>query len=165
MPTRGFETYTQYTSRRDFNRKIWGGIKYAAGVATAGSFIYFNYLRSSPDQNTKFGPVVDNLKLSADEQSKFLNIGSYRPMKRDIFEDKQGWMGPAAYKFIDIQYGTPKNTVFTTPYLETEQQLNNWYYVLYGRQRRNPRSEAHEACPASPEIMQAVDKRLGRRLW
>lgn len=154
-------------NRREFSRIMWGGVKYAAGVAATGGFIYVNWLRTTdqtvnlpkiPVSASGYGPVVDNLHMSKDDLRKFLNIQE-RGSLGLMFEDKQGWMGPARYQFMDIAFGTPFDTKFVTPYLDTKQQLNNWYYVLYGRQRVDPRS--FEVCPADPEIMERVDKRRG----
>ena len=146
-------------SRRDFLRKAKRNIPRFSGLVATGGAVWAGFLRTS-SQNTNFGPTINDLKLSKEQLAEDLCIKDSRPMWADSHVQTQGWLGKGMYVFPEISTPSPPfSTPFVTPYLERPEQLDNWYYVLHGRQRVYPIREPHTA---AKEIVEAVDRRLGR---
>lgn len=165
MARREFETPVQLISRRKFLRTVKDRIISCALLGGAAGAVYLVYLRNSPQDTSQFNSVVDKFHLSEWQKSKLLNIGAPAQAGAHMHEEMQGWLGPGPYEFLDYQYGAPFSTPFTTPYLETEEQLNNWYYLLTGSQRVDTKTgRPSPATAATAEIMAVADRYYGRRL-
>jgi hypothetical protein len=130
-------------NRRRFLKKAVG-----YGISIVAGYEFYKYA-STTEQSTEFGPLVDDLHLSRSELSTYLNIKPYRPELSKMFEAWGGWAGPGIYIFERMD--------FKTPYIDKEQQLNDWNYVLYGRPRMNQLD--HKIGHISPVIKMAVDTR------
>lgn len=84
---------------------------------------------SAPGQVTVSDPVK-GLNLTQDQLSKWLGIGNVVPSSKS-FKESEGWQGAGKYTFEDTKYGKQ----YTTPYIDQKQQLNDWVYVISGKQR------------------------------
>jgi hypothetical protein len=88
-------------------------------------------------------------ELSESELKKHLGVGNEAPKGAPTNQAWKGWDGKAFYHFVMAEY--------LTPYLTNIQQMNNWNYVLFKKQRiaveRN-----NEIEQVAPRIKDVVDK-------
>ena len=139
------------------------GPLFSDGAVTNDSRIYFrlvdktNWLASPATeiQASSFNPAVPSLpnpaavatptltptQIPAINLMDNLGIGDAIPSGAQTRAASSGWAGPAIYNFAGAG--------FTTPYLTSETQMDNWNYVLYG----TAREEGSTTRPVTPEIL------------
>ena len=139
---------------RNYARRRWWykQARQKAAWAALLSTLYFTYDKFIHYPQKADFQRIEQLHLSHSQEKRYLGISPYRPYVVKKFEAWPGWNGPGKYIF--------ERARFTTPYLRSEIQLDNWNYVLFGKDR----IDAHDGKrPASRAIANAVN-RLDKRL-
>ncbi|MGA2800182.1 MAG: hypothetical protein ABSE71_02535 [Candidatus Micrarchaeaceae archaeon] len=92
---------------------------------------------------------VENLRriLTAEQLQNYFGIGNMTPYGVKTYSQAGGWQGNGIYNFDSKK--------FSTPPLSTQEQLGNWYYLLYGQSER---ADELAGKPLTPELKWAVDK-------
>ena len=97
---------------------------------------------------------ISGLRLNKHKLKRYLGVGNVPPRGAQTYGAWAGWHGKGSYNFVAAGY--------VTPYLDNVQQLNNWNYVLF-RKERAAVNNNNELQPVDRKIRKAVDRLVRRR--
>lgn len=139
-----------YARRRWWYRQA----RQKAALAVLLSTLYFTYEKFMHyPQNADF-PKAEQLHLTNYQEKRYLGISTHGPYIVKKFEAWPGWNGPGRYIFEKAR--------FTTPYLRNESQLDNWNYLLFGKDRIDAHDGKRSASMTIVNAVNQLDYRLHR---
>lgn len=150
------EVDSGYMRRRKWRRRL----AKAAAFSMLSAPAYFAYEKAMRYSQKSDSYIAEQLHLTKGQGKEYLGISAHRPYIVKRFEAWPGWNGPGIYIF-------ERASGFKTPYLRNEKQLDNWNYVLFGRDRLDthdgPRTASHAIVNAVENLRKKGLNRLKRQ--